>query len=103
MLRDPRTPAKVRAVIGLAVVYALSPVDLVPDLVPLLGSLDDLVLVPLGLTLSGALAPAAVRAEALQRAAQVKTRALWLGLAAFLALWGLIIWLFARWLIRALG
>jgi len=62
--RDPRTPwyAKVWALVVLA--YALSPIDLIPDFIPILGYLDDLVLLPLGIALAVKLIPAPVMAEA---------------------------------------
>lgn len=46
VLRDPRTPWWSKFLWGLAVAYALSPVDLIPDFIPVLGHLDDLVVVP---------------------------------------------------------
>lgn len=47
VLRHPRTPRLARCLLSLAVIYLLSPVDLIPDWIPLLGQLDDLLLVPL--------------------------------------------------------
>jgi len=47
--RDPRTPWYVKLLAGLVAAYALSPIDLIPDFVPVLGYLDDLVIVPLGI------------------------------------------------------
>lgn len=49
--RDPRTPVLVRLLALLVAAYALSPIDLIPDFIPVLGYLDDLILVPLGLAL----------------------------------------------------
>jgi uncharacterized membrane protein YkvA (DUF1232 family) len=67
-VRDPRTPWPVR-LLGLCVVaYALSPIDLIPDFVPVLGLLDDIVLVPLGLMLVVRLIPPLVLAEYRERA-----------------------------------
>jgi uncharacterized membrane protein YkvA (DUF1232 family) len=61
--RDPRTPWPARAM-GLAVAaYALSPIDLIPDFVPVLGLLDDLVLLPLGVWLFARMVPAPLFAE----------------------------------------
>ena len=50
--RDPRTPWYAKAFAACVVGYALSPIDLVPDFIPILGYLDDLVLVPLGIALA---------------------------------------------------
>jgi len=62
-LRDPRVPWYAKAVGACVVAYALSPIDLIPDFVPVLGYLDDLVLVPLGLLLVLRLIPADILAE----------------------------------------
>ena len=61
--RDPRVPWLAKAVAGLTVAYALSPIDLIPDFIPVLGHLDDLVLVPLGLALAIRLVPPEILAE----------------------------------------
>ena len=61
--RDPRVPWYAK-VLGLAVAaYALSPIDLIPDFIPVLGYLDDLILVPLGIALVVKLIPANLMAE----------------------------------------
>jgi uncharacterized membrane protein YkvA (DUF1232 family) len=62
-VRDPRVPWYAKAVGACVVAYALSPIDLIPDFVPVLGYLDDLVLVPLGLMLVLRLIPADILAE----------------------------------------
>ena len=56
--RDPRVPWYVKALALFVVAYALSPIDLIPDFIPVLGYLDDVVLVPLGLILVVRLMPA---------------------------------------------
>src|SRR5262245_44000873 len=68
--RDPRVPwyAKVLA-LGVAA-YAVSPIDLIPDFIPALGLLDDLVLLPLGILLVVALIPPDVMAEHRARAGE---------------------------------
>jgi uncharacterized membrane protein YkvA (DUF1232 family) len=67
--RDPRTPWYAKA-LGVAVIaYALSPIDLIPDFIPVLGCIDDLVLVPLGLLAVRAMIPKEVLAEYRARAA----------------------------------
>ena len=68
-VRDPRTPWAAKLVIAIVVAYALSPIDLIPDFIPVLGYLDDLVLLPLGIFLALKLIPATVLADA-RRAAQ---------------------------------
>ncbi len=49
--KHPRTPWHLRLLCGLLLAYALSPIDLIPDFIPILGHLDDLVILPLGLAL----------------------------------------------------
>jgi uncharacterized membrane protein YkvA (DUF1232 family) len=61
--RDPRTPWYVKALAVLVAAYALSPIDLIPDFIPVLGYLDDLVIVPLGIALVIRLIPADVMEE----------------------------------------
>jgi len=62
--RDPRTPWHAKLVIAIVVAYALSPIDLIPDFIPLLGYLDDLLLLPLGIFLALKLIPSAVLVDA---------------------------------------
>ncbi len=66
--RDPRVPVSAKIVAGLVVAYALSPIDLIPDFIPVLGYLDDLVLVPLGIALVVRLIPRDVWRECLDAA-----------------------------------
>ena len=72
--RDPRTPWHARALALLVAAYALSPIDLIPDFIPVLGYLDDLLLVPLGLALAMRLIPDEVLADARERAAETAQR-----------------------------
>lgn len=67
-LRDPRTPWAARVLGALVVAYAFSPIDLIPDFVPVLGYLDDVLIVPLGVWLTVRLIPPEVMAEMRQRA-----------------------------------
>jgi len=66
--RDRRTPWYARLLVAAIVAYALSPIDLIPDFVPVLGLLDDVVLIPLGIALALRMIPAEVMAEARERA-----------------------------------
>jgi uncharacterized membrane protein YkvA (DUF1232 family) len=66
--RDPRLPLPPKILIVLALCYALSPVDLIPDFIPILGLLDDLLIVPALISLSIKLVPKSVMEEARRRA-----------------------------------
>jgi uncharacterized membrane protein YkvA (DUF1232 family) len=87
--RDPRTPLVARLVAGLVVAYALSPIDLIPDMVPVLGYLDDVILVPLGVMLALRLIPPDVLASCRAAAASSKIMLLRsrVGLAIVVTLW----------------
>ncbi len=63
VMRDPRTPRVSKWLLGAAVAYLASPVDLVPDFIPILGQLDDLVIVPTLVWLATRLVPGDVVAE----------------------------------------
>lgn len=69
--RDPRTPWRIRLLAGAVAAYALSPIDLIPDAIPVLGLLDDLLILPAGIWLALRWTPPALiaefRAAALQR------------------------------------
>lgn len=66
-LKDPRTPLQAKIVGGAALAYLLSPIDLIPDFIPLAGQLDDLLIVPAGLWLARRMIPPAVLEEARAR------------------------------------
>src|SRR5215468_9507650 len=72
--RDPRVPWYAKALAICVAGYALSPIDLIPDFVPVLGYLDDLVIVPLGILIVVKLIPSAVMAEHRTTAAQALDR-----------------------------
>ncbi|MEO7245605.1 MAG: YkvA family protein [Rubrivivax sp.] len=72
--RDPRTPMPAKLLAMAVAAYALSPIDLIPDFIPVLGYLDDLIIVPLGLMLVIRMLPADVLATARERAKQVMER-----------------------------
>lgn len=66
--RDPRVPPIAKVMATLSVAYALSPIDLIPDFIPVLGYLDDLILIPLGIALAIKMIPKQVWEECRQRA-----------------------------------
>jgi len=97
--RDSRTPWYAKLMAGLVAAYALSPIDLIPDFIPVIGYLDDLVIVPLGIWIVVRLVPAELmqelRAEAARMEAKPVSRA---GAFVIVALWivsaGLLLWWF---------
>ena len=72
--RDPRTPWYAKAFAAMVVAYALSPVDLIPDFIPVIGYLDDILLVPLGLWIAMRLIPTDVIEDCRDRAADLSQR-----------------------------
>ncbi|KGP75620.1 hypothetical protein JT05_09430 [Desulfosporosinus sp. Tol-M] len=70
--RDPRLSKYVKMFIVLVVGYALSPIDLIPDFIPIQGFLDDLVLVPLGIAIINKMIPGQMMEEARERATKSK-------------------------------
>jgi len=104
--KDPQTPAFARIVIIVAVAYAASPIDLIPDFIPVLGQLDDLIVVPALLAWAVRLIPADVlircRGEAEKHLAagdKVRTPAAKAAAVLFAGLWiALIAWLLIRFL-----
>jgi uncharacterized membrane protein YkvA (DUF1232 family) len=99
--KDPRVPWYARVFAAVIVGYAFSPIDLIPDPVPVLGYLDDLILIPLGIALAIKMIPPPVLAECREKARNAKDRpvskvaavvvvVVWFTLAA------LAVWLVAR-------
>lgn len=69
--RDLRVPLHARIFTACVVAYAFSPIDLIPDFIPILGYLDDLVLIPLGVKVALSMIPADVMAESREKAQEV--------------------------------
>lgn len=96
---DPRVPWPAKLVSGAVAAYALSPIDLIPDFIPVIGYLDDLIIVPLGILLAIRLVPMDLmqefRDEATRREGRPKS---FVGLAAIATIWvvcaGWLIWVF---------
>ena len=98
--RDSRTPWYAKLLVAGIVAYALSPIDLIPDFVPVLGYLDDLILIPIGIALAIKLVPSQVLAECRARAQETIQNGkpvsrvagavivvIWLALAALCFVW----------------
>jgi len=99
--RDPRTPWYAKTWALVVVAYALSPIDLIPDFIPLLGYLDDLILLPLGVALAVKLIPAGVMEEARLAATQAEgSQAGRVGGVVIALVWILLFGLAIGWFIR---
>lgn len=97
--RDPGTPWYAKAVAALVVAYALSPIDLIPDFIPVFGYLDDLILVPLGIALALRMIPPEVAERCRSRARRMEhrtTRAARMMAALVVAIWILVLFLIVR-------
>lgn len=103
--RHPGTPWYAKLLVAAIVAYALSPIDLIPDFVPILGYLDDLVLIPLGIALAIRMIPSSVLEEcrarsqetiasgkSIGRIAGIVVVAIWIALAALCAAWAYFYW-----------
>ena len=90
--RDPRTPWYAKLIAAAVVAYALSPLDLIPDFVPVLGYLDDLIIVPAGIALVLRLVPAEVLADCREQARLRADRPVSrVGAAMVLGVWAILI------------
>ncbi|CAA9480473.1 MAG: protein of unknown function DUF1232 [uncultured Rubrobacteraceae bacterium] len=103
--RDPRVPLYARVFAAIVVGYAFSPIDLIPDVIPVLGYLDDLVLVPLGVALAIRMIPARVLVECRERSREVIARgkpvnrvAAAVVVAVWVALAALAVFFVGRWM-----
>jgi len=99
--RDPRAPWYVRTIALLVAAYALSPIDLIPDFIPLLGLLDDALIIPAGIWLIGRLLPPGLLDEHRAKAAAAAGRpASVAGMLIVIAIWAalaFLAWSLARW------
>ncbi|NWP28940.1 DUF1232 domain-containing protein, partial [Escherichia coli] len=87
-VRDPRTPLLAKLVGVLVAAYALSPIDLIPDFIPVLGLVDDAIVIPIGIWLFEKLIPPALFAEHRARAEIETQRPIsWPGVLLILAIW----------------
>jgi len=95
--RDHRTPWSARIVALLVTAYAFSPIDLIPDFVPILGYLDDLVIIPAGIMLAVRLIPPEVLADARLRGEMQTSKPVnWWAGALILVIWLFVIFLIGR-------
>lgn len=99
--RDPRTPVLVRTLAVLVAAYALSPIDLIPDFIPVIGYIDDVLLLPLGLALVVRLTPPEIIEAARIQAEQAATKPVSYSAAAFIvSAWLVLFWFFLQWFLN---
>jgi uncharacterized membrane protein YkvA (DUF1232 family) len=95
--KDPRVPWYAKLFAICVVAYAFSPIDLIPDFIPILGYLDDLILVPLGIALAMKMIPQTVLEDCIAKAEDIRKQGKptnWLIGALFIAIWiGCAVWL----------
>ena len=102
--KDPRMPFLVRVLAILVTAYALSPIDLIPDFIPVIGLLDDIIIIPAGLALVIRLTPPTVMASARLQAQEAAEKPVSYSAAVIIiTLWLVLIWMLARWLFNALN
>jgi uncharacterized membrane protein YkvA (DUF1232 family) len=97
--RDSRVPWPVKVLAAAVAAYALSPIDLIPDFIPVVGYLDDLVIVPLGILAVVKLVPGEVLAELRNEATHrlVARPRSWAGAAVIIVLWLALLAIIVRW------
>ena len=95
--RDPRVPWTAKLLAGAVAAYALSPIDIIPDFIPVLGYLDDLIIVPIGIVVAARLIPddllLELRREAAGRIRPVSRTGIVIVIAVWLAAAGIGLWL----------
>jgi uncharacterized membrane protein YkvA (DUF1232 family) len=104
-MKDPMTPWYARVLAAVIVGYAFSPIDLIPDPIPILGYLDDLVLLPLGILLLVKIIPSEVLVECRAKAAASggnKKPKNWVAGSIIIAIWVGLIFLTARYIMQAI-
>ncbi len=95
--RDPRVPMLAKLLAGLVAAYALSPIDLIPDFIPVLGYLDDLLIVPAGIWLAVRLIPADVLADLRKTALERQRPVSRGGLFIVVIVWSALLWAAWHW------
>lgn len=104
--KDPRVSWHAKVFIALIVGYALSPIDLIPDFIPVLGYLDDLIIIPAGISLSLKMIPKEVleecRAKASSEFSDKKSRN-WIAAFIVILIWLLLVYLFLRFVLRIIS
>ena len=96
--RDPRVAWYAKAFLLVIVAYALSPIDLIPDFIPVLGHVDDLIIVPVGIFLAMKMIPKEVLEECREKAKYepIASKAKWVAMFVIISAWLLVLYLLGR-------
>jgi len=97
-LKDPRVPWYTKVLAGMIVAYALSPIDLIPDFIPVLGYIDDVILIPAGIYLTIKTVPREVLEECRQRARYepIASKSKWAAATIIILVWLMVVYLIVR-------
>ncbi len=96
-IKDKETPILAKILVGIIVIYALSPVDLIPDFIPVLGYLDDLIILPFLIVITIKLIPSKVLDRCREEAKSLtKTKKKWFFAIPFLLIWIVILFIVFR-------
>ena len=97
-LREERVPWYVKVFLVVIVAYALSPIDLIPDFIPVLGYIDDLIILPAGIYLTIKMIPREVLEECRQKAKSepIAGKSRWIAAAVIILVWMLVLYLIVR-------
>jgi len=99
--RDPRTPFLCKFLVAIIIAYALSPIDLIPDFIPVLGYLDDLILIPLGIGLAIKMIPNTIMVECREKAkltTENRNPTNWIAGIIIVFIWVTLTALFIHWI-----
>ena len=102
LFKHPDTPRGAKLVAIAVIAYAVSPIDLIPDFIPVLGQLDELILLPLGVALAVKLTPRPLWEARLREAEPSAERLpkMWWGALAIALVWLVLLGLFVWWMVR---
>ncbi|MEO8804746.1 MAG: YkvA family protein [Burkholderiaceae bacterium] len=105
LFKHPQAPRAAKWVAFAVIAYAVSPIDLIPDFIPVLGQLDDLIIVPLGIALVVRLTPKPLWQGLLLEAetSSQKLPSLWWGTLLIVLVWALLFGLFAWWVVTLIS
>ena len=98
-LKHKKTPWLAKAIAAFALIYAISPIDIIPDFIPIVGYLDDLLILPGLITICIHLIPKDVMAECLDKAKDIHLpKGKWYHTLPIIGIWILLIFIIMRWL-----